>query len=297
MGCGSATPTLRHSPSSQVVEVDGKYFMVDCGEGTQVQLRRVHINFNKIVGVFISHLHGDHFFGLIGMISSFGLLGRIAPLHVYADEALRDVLDMQISRFCQSLGYEVVFHAIDTTRQSVVYEDRGLLIETLPLRHRMPCCGFLFKEKEHLPHIKRDMIDFLGIPLSQINNIKNGIPWQDPQSMRVYTTEELTEKAPKGRQYAYCSDTKYLPDLAQRLKDVDLLYHEATYLSVDEKKADKYQHSTARQAALVAKHANAKRLIIGHFSNGVEDESLLLAEAREVFKYTDLCNELSVFEL
>ena len=159
LGCGSALPTLRHNPSSQVVEVRGKMFMVDCGEGTQLQLRRVKVRFTKVSAVFISHLHGDHCFGLIGMISTFGLLGRTAALHVYAHKDLEETLKWQIGYFCHGLEYEVVFHAIDPTQQKVIYEDRSVEVETVPLKHRPACCGFIFREKPTLPHIRRDMID------------------------------------------------------------------------------------------------------------------------------------------
>ena len=153
LGCGSALPTMKHFPSAQVVEVRDKMFLVDCGEGTQLQLRRSHVRFTKITSVFISHLHGDHCFGLIGLISTFGLLGRTAPLHVYAPSELEEMLNQQISFFCSDLGYNVVFHAVDTTKSLVIYEDRCLTVTTIPLVHRKPCCGFLFKEKPSLPHI------------------------------------------------------------------------------------------------------------------------------------------------
>ena len=171
LGCGSALPTPKHGASAQVIEIRDKMFLVDCGEGTQIQLRRSHINFMRIQGVFISHLHGDHCFGLIGMISTFGMLGRVAPLHVYAPKELKTMLESQIEMFCNGLEYEVLFHAVDTTVSEIIYEDRSLTVTSIPLNHRIACCGFLFREKPGLPHIRRDMIDFLGIPVSQINKI------------------------------------------------------------------------------------------------------------------------------
>ena len=177
LGCGSATPTMRHLPSSQVVEIRGKLFMIDCAEGTQLQLRRTRIPFTKLQAVFISHIHGDHCLGLIGMISTFGLLGRTAPLHVYAPAELEAMLFSQIRLFCHDLGYDVIFHAVDTTVHATVFDDRSLSVETIPLKHRVPCSGYLFREKPSLPHIRRDMIDFYNIPLSQINNIKAGDDW------------------------------------------------------------------------------------------------------------------------
>ena len=174
LGCGSALPTLKHHSSSQVIEIRDKLFMVDCGEGTQMQLRRSRLRFTKINTIFISHLHGDHCFGLIGLISTFGLLGRTAPLHVYAPKEMEEILSMQIDFFCTALGYDVVFHGVETTEEKVIYEDRSLTVTTIPLLHRKPCCGFLFKEKQMLPHIRREVFDAYGVPLSQINNIKNG---------------------------------------------------------------------------------------------------------------------------
>lgn len=291
LGCGSATPTLQHLPSSQIVEVRGKTFMIDCAEGTQLQIRRSKVAFTKIQAVFISHLHGDHCFGLIGMISTFGLLGRTAPLHVYAPEAMGDYLDMQIKMFCNDLGYDVVFHAVNTKERKIIFEDKSLTVETIPLKHRVPCAGFLFREKAGQPHIRRDMIDFLKIPVSQINNIKAGMDWTTEDG-EVYPNARLVTAADKPRAYAYCSDTAYLPELHKQLKGVDVLYHEATYAEDMIKNAVKYNHSTARQAAQVAKDANVGRLLIGHYSARYErEESRLLNEAKEVFERTFLTNE------
>ena len=185
LGCGSALPTLRHNPSAQVVELRGKQFMIDCGEGTQTQMRRSRIGFNKVVAIFISHIHGDHCFGLIGMLSSFGLLGRTMPLAIYAPKEFKPVLDMMLKTFCYDFDYEIQFHAVDTTKQQVIYEDRSLTVESIPLKHRLPTCGFLFREKPTLPHIRRDMIDFYHIPVSQINNIKNGASWTDEEGREI----------------------------------------------------------------------------------------------------------------
>lgn len=164
LGCGSALPTLRHNPSAQVVEIREKQFLVDCGEGTQLQMRRSKIGFNRLCAVFISHIHGDHCFGLIGMLSSFGLLGRTMPLAIYAPKELKPVLDMLLETFCNDFDYEIQFHAVDTKKRTVIYEDRSLTVESIPLKHREPCAGFLFREKPTLPHIRRDMIDFYHIP-------------------------------------------------------------------------------------------------------------------------------------
>ena len=276
LGCGSALPTLRHYATSQVIELRGKQFMIDCGEGTQLQLRRSKINFNKIQAVFISHIHGDHCFGLIGMISTFGLQGRTAPLHVYSPKELEQMLTDQVSLFCPHLSFEVVFHAVDPNVQKVVFEDNSLTVETIPLEHRMPCCGYLFREKNTLPHIRRDMIDYLEIPVSQINNIKMGADWTREDGT-VVPNSELVTPADPPRSYAYCSDSTYGEDNLNR--------------------AETYWHSTARQAALVARDAGAKRLLLGHYSSRYQDENVLLEEARAVFKNTYLTDENDVFDI
>jgi len=296
LGCGSALPTLHHYASAQIVELRGKQFMIDCGEGTQMQLRRSRIRFTKLSAVFITHLHGDHCFGLIGMISTFGLLGRTAKLDVYAPAALEPMLQAQMQLFCHSFDFEVAFHAVDTSKQQVVYEDRSLTVESIPLDHRIPCCGYLFKEKPTLPHIKRDMIDFYQIPTSQINNIKAGADWMTADG-EVVVNSRLVEAAEAPRSYAYCSDTRYIPTLHERIKGVTALYHESTYGEDNLQRAEKYFHSTARQAAMVARDAQAGQLLLGHFSSRYEDENVLLQEAKEVFENTYLCDEQKVFEL
>ena len=296
LGCGSALPTLHHNASAQVVEIRGKLFLVDCGEGTQVQLRRSRLRFTKISAVFITHLHGDHCFGLIGMLSTFGLLGRTARLAIYAPAALEDMLKQQMQLFCHDFDYEVDFHAVDTCQQQVVYEDRSLTVETIPLEHRMPCCGYLFREKPSLLHIRRDMIDFYGIPTSQINNIKAGADWTTPDG-EVVSNERLVEPAEPARSYAYCSDTRYIPTLPARIKGVSTLYHESTYGEDNLLMAQKYYHSTARQAALVAREAGVGQLLLGHYSSRYEDEQVLLREAQNVFENTYLTDENKIFDV
>ena len=290
LGCGSALPTLRHNPSSQVVEIRGKFFMVDCGEGTQTQLRRSKIKFTKINAEFISHAHGDHCFGLIGMISTFGMLGRTAPLHVYAPAGLREIMKKQIEYFCNGFEYEVIFHDVDTSANKIIYEDRSLSVETVPLSHRMPCSGYIFREKPTLPHILRDMADYYNVPVSQFNNIKNGADWIDNEGNIIPYTR-LTKPSEPARSYAYCSDTKYMPELHEYLKGVNVLYHESTYLNEDEGMARLFFHSTASQAAQVASDAGVNTLVLGHYSARYNDESILLSEAKEIFPNSILSDE------
>lgn len=296
LGCGSALPTLKHFPSMQIVECRGKLFMVDCGEGAQLQMRRLGISFARLGHVFISHLHGDHCFGLIGMVSTFGLLGRTAPLHIFAPHPLEKMLDEQMKLFCRNLGYDVVFHPVDTEKQEVIYEDRSLTVETLPLIHSIACCGFLFREKVGLPHIRRELIDMYGIPVSQINNIKAGNDYMLPDGTLI-SHERLTLPADPPRSYAYCSDTRYIPELANRVEHVSTLYHESTYADEHEGMAAKYLHSTARQAALVARDAGVGQLVIGHFSSRYESEEVLLNEARSVFPNTLIASEKLIIDI
>ena len=296
LGCGSALPTMRHNPSSQIVELRGKQFMIDCGEGTQLQLRRSKIRFTKLGHVFISHLHGDHCLGLLGMISTFGMLGRTAPLHVFAAAEYEELFRRELDFFCQRIEYEVVYHPINPNVGEVIFEDRSMTVSTIPLSHRVPCCGFLFREKPGLPHIRRDLIDMYGIPTSQINNIKNGIDWVSPDGETI-PAARLTTAAEPPRSYAYCSDTRYNPGIAEMVKGVSCLYHEATYSSDDQTRAEKHFHSTAGEAATTARDAGAGKLIIGHYSQRYKNEDALLEEARKIFPNTELATENAQFNI
>jgi ribonuclease Z len=209
---------------------------------------------------------------------------------------LADILQRQIDFFCRDLDYEVEFVAVDTTQQQVIYEDRSLTVETLPLEHRVHCCGYLFREKPSLPHIRRDVADFYGIPVSQFNNIKAGAGWTTEEG-EVVAHERLVEPAEQPRSYAYVSDTRYMPSLADRLQGVSTLYHESTYGEDNLQMAQKYNHSTAHQAALVARQAGVGQLLLGHYSSRYEREEILLEEAREVFENSRLTNEMDVFDV
>ena len=290
LGCGSALPTAHHNPSSQVVEIRGKYFMIDCGEGTQAQVRRSHINFSKLQAVFISHIHGDHVFGLMGMISTFGLQGRTTPLHVYAPEGYEALFHAEMQMFCSTIDYEVIFHPVDTSVRQVIFEDRSLTVETIPLKHRMPCAGFLFKEKQGERHINPKALEFYNVPRSQINNLRAGLDWTSPDG-EVIPNDKLTTPPDPVRSYAYCSDTRYMQSLGKDLSGVTMLYHEATYGEDMKDNAVKYMHSTAREAALTAKAAGAGKLLLGHYSQRYSDEKPLLNEAKQVFENTLLSNE------
>ena len=296
LGCGSALPTLKHSASAQLIEMRGKCFMMDCGEGAQMQFRRSHVHFGKVNAIFISHLHGDHCFGLLGLLSTFGMLGRTAKLKVFAPKEYEQLFKQQMDFFLTGMEYEIAFVPVDTTQSKVVYEDHSVTVETVPLQHRVPCCGYIFREKPTLPHIRRDMIDYYGIPTSQINNIKNGADWTNEDG-EVIPNARLVEPADAPRSYAYCSDTRFMPDLWEKVAGVTVLYHESTYASENEDRAKLYYHSTARQAATVAKAAGVGKLLLGHYSARYNDEEVLLKEAKEVFADTLLTQEGMVYNL
>lgn len=290
LGCGSALPTTRHNASSQIVRIGNKQFMIDCGEGTQLQLRKLHISFSSISHIFISHLHGDHCFGLIGLISTFGLLGRTSALHIYAEALLHRILKPQLDFFCKELPYRIIFHNIKADKNEVIYEDNNITVETLPLEHRLPCCGFLFKEKPKKRHIKGDMMEFYNIPNHMRNGIKDGNDYITPEGL-VIPNKHLTRDADPSRSYAYCSDTLPCPQNIEFIKGVDLLYHEATFANSEKERAASTFHSTAEQAATIAKEAKVKQLLIGHYSSRYTDESILLNEARNIFPSTTASNE------
>ena len=289
LGCGSALPTTRHNATAQVVKIGNKQFMIDCGEGAQLQLRRQHIHFSFINHIFISHLHGDHCFGLIGLISTFALLGRTAPLHIYADHNLERVMKPQIDFFCKGMNYPLFFHSIDATKQEIIFEDNTITVETIPLKHRMPCCGFLFREKPKRRHLIGDAVNFYNIPAYMRQAIKDGADYTTPDGETI-PNSRLTKDADRSRSYAYCSDTAPC-DNSLQLKDVDLLYHEATFADSEKERAAQTMHSTARQAAQVAAAAGAKRLLIGHYSSRYETVDTLLEEAQELFPATTAANE------
>lgn len=296
LGCGSALPTLKHNASSQLIEMRGKCFMVDCGEGAQMQFRRSHIHFSKLNAIFISHMHGDHCFGLMGLLSTLGMLGRTSKLRIYAPKDYEPLFKQQVEFFMQTMEYEMEMIPIDTEKQQVIYEDHSLTVETVPLQHRVPCCGFIFREKPTLPHIRRDMIDYYGIPVSQINNIKNGADWTNEDG-DVIPNARLVQPADSPRSYAYCSDTRFMPALKEQVKGVTVLYHESTYTAEQEDRAKIYYHSTARQAATIAAGAGVGTLLLGHYSARYNDEQVLLEEAKAVFPNSILTQEGMVFDI
>lgn len=296
LGCGSALPTTNHMPSSQLVEMNGKLFMIDCGEGTQLQMRKFGVRMGRLHSIFISHLHGDHLFGLPGLISTFGLLGRTAELTIYAHQEIEHLLNPVLNFFCKNLSYNVRLVLLKRKGYNLVYENKSISVFSFPLKHRIATSGFLFKEKEKLRHIKREMIDYYNIPFREINAIKGGANFVTERG-EVIPNERLTTPPTPPRTYAYCSDTAYDESIVPYIKEVDVLNHEATFKESEMERAVKTGHSTARQAAEIARLANVKKLVIGHFSSRYKELDTLLSEAQKVFPNTELAFEGKVIKL
>lgn len=290
LGCGSALPTREHFPTAQILELRDKQFMIDCGEGAQIRMRQYGVKTPRLNHIFISHLHGDHCFGLIGLLSSMAMLERTANMYIHAQPDLEKILKPQLDYFCSELPYRICFEPIDPRHHTLIYEDRGVEVYSIPLKHRVPCCGFLFQEKERERHIIREMIDAYEIPISQINSIKKGADYIMPDG-RIIENNRLTTPPTPSIRYAYCSDTAYSEKIIPWIKGVDCLFHEATYEETMMPRAKETMHSTARQAATIANKAGVGQLIIGHFSARHSDKTTLLKEAKEVFPNTILAKD------
>ena len=296
LGCGSALPTTRHLATSQIVDLRDKLYMIDCGEGTQVQMRRMRVRFGRLAHIFISHLHGDHCFGLPGLISTLGMLGRTGELVVHGPKEVETYLRPVMDLFCRGMEFEVRFNPVDTRSHSLVMEDRSLSVYSIPLKHRIPTCGYLFAEKPKEAHIIREMTDFYQVPVRCMKDIKQGQDYVTPEG-EVVPNSRLTRPAAPPKRYAFCSDTAYNRSVIPIIEGVDLLYHEATFAECDLARAKETFHSTARQAAEIARDAHVKRLVIGHYSARYEDLSELHREAEAVFPGTILGNEGMVVTL
>ena len=293
LGCGSALPTTRHLATSQIVDLRDKLYMIDCGEGTQVQMRRMRVRFGRLAHIFISHLHGDHCFGLPGLISTLGMLGRTGELVVHGPKEVETYLRPVMDLFCRGMEFEVRFNPVDTRSHSLVMEDRSLSVYSIPLKHRLPTCGYHFAEKPKEAHIIREMTDFYQVPVRCMKDIKQGQDYVTPEG-EVVPNSRLTRPAAPPKRYAFCSDTAYNRSIIPIIEGADLLYHEATFAECDLARAKETFHSTARQAAEIARDAHVKRLVIGHYSARYEDLSELHREAEAVFPGTILGNEGTV---
>ena len=290
LGCSSALPAFGRYPSSQLIHIAGRYFLIDCGEGTQMQLRRYSLKFQRINHIFISHLHGDHYLGLPGLLSSMHLLGRTDPLDLYADEGLHQILEVNNKYSNSTLKYPINFHSLDFSKPALLFEDEKVKISSLILKHSIQCCGFVFEEKERPRKLIKEKIESLEIPIASLDALKLGEDYITPDGITIANVELTTDPLP-ARKYAYCSDTIYNKDLLPQLHNADLIYHEATFMEDMRARADQTMHSTARDAATIAKEAGAKRLLLGHFSARYKNLELLQEEARSVFPQTYLSQE------
>ena len=297
LGYNSAIPTVKSAPTAQFLEMEERCFLIDCGEGTQVQLRKAKAKFSKINHIFISHLHGDHVFGLPGLISSFRLLGRETPLHVYGPKGIKEMMET-IFRITEThQGFEVVFHELSSKKSEKVFEDNRVEVFTIPLDHRIYCNGYLFKEKPKERHLNMQEISkYPEIEICDYHNLKRGKNIQLSDGY-ILKNENLTKPAEPSVSYAFCSDTRYLESIIPIIKNVDVLYHESTFLHDLKKMADYTGHSTALEAAKIARKANVKKLILGHFSNRYNDLSVFLNEACEIFPETYLPKQLEAVKI
>lgn len=296
LGCGSAKPSVRHQPSSHVLDFRGNLFMIDCGEGAQQMFQRMRLKFSRLNHIFLTHLHGDHVFGLPGLIGTLALSGIGGDVTIHTFEEGKEILTKIFDFFDRDLNIEVKFNVIPSYRESVVLDTKSLTVTAIPLKHRVPCVGYLFEEKPRLRHLNREMADFYKIPVSQLRCIKEGADFVTEDGT-VIPNNRLTTPAEPSIRYAHISDTAYMPELAKRLGPVDLLFHETTYLNDLEPLAAQRGHSTACQAAMVAKAAGAKQLLTGHYSSRYRDMEAFRREAEEVFPNVILNDEGLITEL
>ncbi|EMQ93955.1 Ribonuclease Z [Xanthomarina gelatinilytica] len=294
LGCHSATPRINTNPTSQVLEINNHIFLIDCGEGTQVELRRNKVKFNRIKHIFISHLHGDHYFGLIGLISTFRLLTRETELHIYAPKGLKELVTLQMKLANSWTNYQLIFHELTSHEPELIFEDEKVAVYTIPLDHRIYTNGFLFKEKPGLRKLDMNAAIEADIDMAYFNKLKQGFDVENNKG-KLVKNETVTKDPPEPRSYAFCSDTAYNEKLVNNILGVTALYHEATFLEKHEKLTIPTKHSTAKQAASIAKQANVGTLILGHFSTRYDNLDLFKEEAQTVFKHVELAKDGKVF--
>jgi ribonuclease Z len=283
LGCSSASPTAERNQTSQLLNIAERHFLIDCGEATQIQLRRFKAKFQKIDHIFISHLHGDHFFGLPGYLSSMHLLGRQQEVTIYCPKELKGVIDLIHEVSEQKLNYPVKWHFTDNKKMDLLFEDEKVQVYSFPLKHRIYCTGFLFKEKPYQRKIDKFLLEKHDVSTADIHLLRDGFDVTNSNGEKVKNTE-VTIDPPKARSYAYCSDTIYDETIIPYVKDVDLLYHESTFLDDKIHRAKITFHSTAKQAANIAKLSGAKKLLLGHFSARYGNLDQFVVEAKEVYE-------------
>lgn len=295
LGCYSATPRTITNPTSQVLEINNQMYLIDCGEGTQVQLRKHKIKFSRINQIFISHLHGDHFFGLIGLISTFSLLNRPNDLHIYGPKGIKEIILLQIKLSKSYTKYNLFFHELESDQSELIFEDDKIAVYTIPLKHRVYTNGFLFREKPGLRRINIDATTEKNIDVCYFNKLKQGSDLKQEDGT-VIENETVTFDPLPTQSYAFCSDTIYNEEIIPLIENVDVLYHESTFLEQDIEKCIPTGHSTAIQAATIAKKAKVKNLILGHYSTRYSDINLFKKEADTVFESTFLADDGLVFK-
>lgn len=296
LGSSGALPAYGRHPASQLVEIQSRYFLVDCGEATQMQLMRLQTNFHRINHIFISHLHGDHYLGLMGLIFTMHLQRRINDLHVYSHRGLDEIITSHLRYSRSSPNFKIVFHLLEKGVKRIIFEDDAMTVETIPLSHKIRCSGFLFREKVKPRRIDKSKLPE-GLLIQELAGLKVGRDIVDDFGTIRYTNESLTLPPRKSRSYAYCSDTVFDDGLVAQIMNVDLLYHEATFMTEEESKAMETKHSTAKQAATIARLAAADRLLVGHFSARYKDLTPLLEEAKAIFPNTALAIEGEEFTI
>ena len=295
LGCYAATPRSFTNPTSQVLEINNHKFLIDCGEGTQVELRRNKIKFSKIEHIFISHLHGDHCYGLVGLISTFRLLNRKTDLHVYGPKGIKEIITLQLKYSNSWTNYNLYFHELESKEREVIYEDKKVIVETIPLQHRIYTNGFLFKEKPGPRKLLINEITKYNIDVSLYQSVKFGKDVYSNDGVKI-PNEKVTAPPDPPQSYAFCSDTVYNPAIIPQLKDCTVLYHESTFLEENRDLAEPTKHSTAIQAATIAKEANVKTLVLGHFSTRYSNLSRFKEEANTVFGQVELADDGKVFQ-
>jgi len=295
LGCYSATPRTFTNPTAQVLEINNHIFLIDCGEGTQVQLRKNKVKFNRIKHIFISHLHGDHFFGLVGLISTFRLLGRDTDLHIYAPKGLKEVITLQMKLSNSWTNYNLYFHELTSKSSEIIFEDQKVTVQTIPLDHRVYTNGFLFKEKEGERKLNMNAVLNSSIDVSYYRKLKQGFDVTN-EAGTLIKNDTVTFPPNKPKSYAFCSDTAYNEAIVPIIDEVDVLYHESTFLEQHAKLAAPTKHSTAKQAASIAKQANVGQLILGHYSTRYSDLNIFKEEAQTIFDNVKLGDDGKIFE-
>ena len=296
LGSSGAVPAYGRLPSAQFIEVENSYFLIDCAEGAQLQLMKYELHMHRIDHIFISHLHGDHYLGLMGLIFTLHLNKRKTDLHIYSHKGLDEIITLQLKYSKSALNYKIIFHLLTPGKREVIFENKSVTVETIPLQHKLDCSGFLIREKQKPRRIDKESLPE-NLSILQLNKLKNGEDVTDENGNIQHKNDSLTRSPRKSRSYAYCSDTQYSEEIIGQIKEVDVLYHEATFMEEEAAKAAETMHSTVKQAATIAVKANPTRLLIGHFSARYKDLIPVIDEAKRVFANTYLALEGETFTI